>query len=59
MNEKNVFWVSLKFVPKGPIDNKLALVQLMVWRRAGDEPLQEPMLTRFAVVSMRHSGEMG
>ena len=25
--------ISLKFVPKGPIDNKSALVQVMAWRR--------------------------
>ena len=25
--------ISLKFVPKGPIDNKSALVQAMAWRR--------------------------
>ena len=31
--------VSLKFVPKGPIDNIPALVQIMAWRRPGDKPL--------------------
>ena len=35
--------ISLKFVPKGPINNILALVQMMAWRRPGDEPLSEPM----------------
>ena len=25
--------ISLKFVPRGPIDNKWALVQVMAWRR--------------------------
>ena len=35
---------SLKFVPKGPIDNIPALVQLMAWRRPGDKPLSEPMM---------------
>ena len=39
--------ISLKFVPKGPIDNKSALVQVMAWRRTGDKPLSEPMLTQF------------
>ena len=33
------------FVPKGPIDNKWALVQIMDCRRTGDKPLPEPMLT--------------
>ena len=35
--------VSLEFVPKGPINNMLALVQIMAWRRPGDKPLSEPM----------------
>ena len=35
---------SLKFVPKGPINNFPALVQLMGWRRPGDKPLSEPMM---------------
>ena len=29
---------------KGPINNILALVQMMAWRRAGDKPLSESML---------------
>ena len=37
----------MKFVPKGPIDNKPALVQIMAWRRIGDKPLHEPMPTQF------------
>ena len=36
--------ISLKFVPKGPINNIPALVQMMAWRRAGDKPLSEAML---------------
>ena len=36
--------ISLKFVPKGPIDNIPALVQIMAWRRSGDKPLSEPMV---------------
>ena len=31
--------ISLKFVPKGPINNIPALVQVMAWRRPGDKPL--------------------
>ena len=46
MNE-NV-WISLniplKFVPRDPINNIPALVQIMAWRRPGDKPLSEPML---------------
>ena len=37
---------SLKFVPKGPINNIPALVQIMAWRRPGDKPLSEPMMVR-------------
>ena len=36
--------VSLKFVPKGPIDNFPAVVQIMVWRRSSEKPLSELML---------------
>ena len=40
------FWFksSLKFVPKGPINNIPTLVQKMAWRRPGDKPLSEPMM---------------
>ena len=36
--------ISLKFVPKGRINNIPALVQIMAWRRPGDKPLSEPMM---------------
>ena len=51
MNEKFCIFIgiSLKFVPKGPIVNKSALVQVMAWRRTGDKPLPEPMMTQFIV----------
>ena len=35
--------ISLKFVPRGPINNIQALVQIMAWRRPGDKPLSEAM----------------
>ena len=38
--------ISLKFVPKGPINNCPSLVQMMDWRRPGDKPLSEPMMGR-------------
>ena len=38
--------ISLKFIPISPIDNKLASVQEMAWRRTGDKPLAEPMHRR-------------
>ena len=37
--------ISLKLVSKGAIDNKSSLVQVMAWRRSGDKPLSEPMMT--------------
>ena len=47
--DENV-WISLtfslKFVPKGPINNIPTLVQIMTWRRQGDKPLSEPMMVR-------------
>ena len=38
--------ISLKFVPKGPINNIPALVKIIAWRRSGDKPLSEPMMVR-------------
>ena len=35
---------SLKFVPKGPMNNIPALVQIMAWRRPGDKPLSGPVM---------------
>ena len=46
--------ISLKFVPRSLIDNKPALVRVMAWRRTGDKPLSEPMLTQFADAYLRH-----
>ena len=37
--------ISLKFVPMSPTHNTTALVQVMAWRRTGDKPLSEQMLT--------------
>ena len=36
--------IPLKFVPKGPVNNILALFQIMAWRRPGDKPLSETMM---------------
>ena len=46
--------ISLKFVPKGPIDNNPELGQIMAWRRIGDRTLSESMLTRWTDAYMRH-----
>ena len=50
--------IPLKFVPKGPIDNKPALVQVVIWRRAGNKPSYEPMLTQITDAYMQHWVEM-
>ena len=34
-----------RFVPKGPTDNKSALVQIMAWSRTGDKSLRVPVLS--------------
>ena len=36
--------ISMKFVPKGPINNIPTMVQIMAWRRPGNKPLSEPMV---------------
>ena len=56
MNEKFCIsnQISLRFVPKGPIDYKSALVQVMSWHQTGVKPLPEPMLTQFTSAYMRH-----
>ena len=36
--------ISPKFAPKGSINNIPALVQIMAWRRPGDQPLSESMM---------------
>ena len=49
--------ISLKFIPKGPINNILALVQVMAWRRPGNKQLSEPMLVCL-LTHMRHSASV-
>ena len=44
-SDRILIWISLKFVPRSPIDNKPALVQAMAWHWRGGKPLPEPMLT--------------
>ena len=50
--------ISLKFVPKDPIDNMPAFVDVMAWHRTGDKPLPEPVLTQFTDTYMRYKMEM-
>ena len=53
-NDGILIRISLKFVPRSPIDNKPALVRVMAWRRTGDKPLPEPMFTQFTDAYMGH-----
>ena len=60
INESCVFcftyhW-SLLLIPKGLIDNMWALGLVMAWRRIGDKPLPEPMLTQFIDTYLQHWG---
>ena len=51
--------ISLKFVPKGPMNNIPALGQIITWRRPGDRPLSEPMvslLTHICINELMHWG---
>ena len=49
-NFRVMIQISLELVPRGRIDDKSALVQVMAWRRTGDRPLAEPVLTQFIVL---------
>ena len=53
-NDRIPIQISLRYVPRSPIDNKSALVQVMAWRRTGEKPLPEPMMTQFIDAYMRH-----
>ena len=46
--------ISLKFVPKGLINNKSSLVQVMTWHQTGAKSLPEPMMTLFTIAYMHH-----
>ena len=46
--------MSLKFVPRSPIDNKPELVRVMAWRLFGAKPLPGPIMTEFTDPYMRH-----
>ena len=46
--------ISLTLIPKGPIDKKSALFQVMAWRRTHGKPLTESVLTQFTDPYMRH-----
>ena len=45
--------IYLEYVPKGPINNKTALVKVMAWR----QPLLWLKLTQFVDAYIRHLGD--
>ena len=45
-NARILIRTSLNFVPKGPIDNIPALVQIMAWRQPSAKSIFEPMMVR-------------
>ena len=51
--------ISLKFVPKSPINNIPALVQIMTWHQPGNKPLSEPMLVNLVthICTRPHRGK--
>ena len=50
--------ISLKFVPKCPINNIPALGQIMIWHQPATKPLSEPMMALFTDAYMHHSASM-
>ena len=53
-NDRIPIQISLEYDPRGPSGIKPSLVQVMAWRRTGDKPLSEPMMTQFIDAHMRH-----
>ena len=50
--------ISMKFVPKGPVNNIPPSVQIMAWRRPGNKPFSGPMIALFADAYMRHPASL-
>ena len=53
-NDRILIHIALKFVPRSPIDNKPAMVEVMAWHQRGNKPIPEPMLTQFTDAYMWH-----
>ena len=52
MNEK--FCILIRISQFCSYDNKPAFIQVMAWRRTGDKPLPEAILTQFTDAYMQH-----
>ena len=50
--------MSLKFGPKGPINNNPALVEIMAWPWPGDKALSEAMMIYLTDAYMRPPASM-
>ena len=50
--------ISLKFVPKGLINNIPTLVEIMAWCQTGNKPLSEAMMVTLLMVTLLHSVPM-
>ena len=50
--------ISLTFVSKGPINNSPPLVEMMAWRRPGDQPLSEPVIVYRRIYASLGSNEL-
>ena len=50
--------ISLKCVPRHPVDRMPALVLIMALHRTDDKPLSEPMMVYVAAAYMHHSDSM-
>ena len=53
--KKNVFWLKFHWslIPEVQLTNKATLVQVMAWRKTGDKPLPEQIMTQFTNANMR------
>ena len=49
LNERRYMLIQilLRYVHEGPVDNESMLIQVMIWSWTGEEPLLEPMMTKF------------
>ena len=57
-NLLNLIYSSLRCVPDGPSNSTSALLEVMAWRRRGNNLVPKPMMTQFADVYMRHWGSL-
>ena len=51
-----LIWIKLKFVPKGPIDNNPALVQIMAWYWTSTKPLSDELMMSYLLMNYASLG---